>query len=547
VSDAVLAVEGLSKRWGGVAALIDVGFEVRAGERVALIGANGAGKSTCFALLGGQARGDAGRVRLDGRDITAWSAAQRARHGLARTFQIAQTFASFDVAGNVRVAAAAAPQAPDDRRAIDARIATLLHEVGLTEVSTVAATALAWGDHKRLELAIALAARPRVLLLDEPTAGTGDAERHALMALASRLARERDLALLFTEHDMEIVFAHADRIVVFDRGRVIADGTPAAVRDDARVRAAYLGDAATGTRPDDRAASAHARSEAAVHSTAAEAASPRAPASRRDPAAADARVAGTRGPVDANPPGIAHAPPVLTLRHVSAGWGARAGLGTALDGLAVEVAAGEALALLGRNGAGKSTTLKAVVGVVPWRTGDVVLDGRALPLGDAPAVARAGIGWVPEGRRLFGDLTVAQHLAIVARAAPDPARTFTTDAAYALFPTLAALRDRPAHAMSGGERQMLAIARALVTSPRVLLLDEPAEGLAPRVVDALVDALDTLRRARGLALLLAEPNPRIARRVATQVVVLDRGRAIARGAAGAMLDDPSGWQRALIV
>ncbi|MCU0869146.1 MAG: ATP-binding cassette domain-containing protein [Burkholderiales bacterium] len=501
-----LTVDALTKRWHGVAALVDARFAVAAGERVALIGPNGAGKSTCFALLGGQARPDRGAVRLDGRDVTAMPAYARARAGIARTFQVAQTFDSFDVAGNVRVALQAAAGRRTDGASLDARVAALLAEVGLEAAADRAASTLAWGDGKRLELAIALAAEPRVLLLDEPTAGVGDAERHALMALASRVARTRGAALLFTEHDMDVVFAHADRIVVLDHGRVIADAAPKAVRDDARVRAAYLGDLdAPPTAP----------GPVAVRSAA------------HDPASSAAV-----------PATAAASAPRLALRALGAGWGASVGLGTAVDALDLEVRDGEAVGLLGRNGAGKSTTLKAVLGLTRWRRGAVAMSGIDLTPHDPAAAARAGIGWVPEGRRLFADLTVDEHLRAVARDPGRGAQRFDRAAAYALFPALVPLRDRRADAMSGGERQMLAIARALVTSPQVLLLDEPSEGLAPRVVGALVDALDTLRRAHGLALLIAEPNPRLALRLVSRVCVLDRGRAVWSGPGDALRRDP---------
>ncbi|CAH2604145.1 branched chain amino acid/phenylalanine ABC transporter ATP binding subunit LivG [Rhodovastum atsumiense] len=242
----VLAVQGVRKSFGGVRAVDDVSFALAAGEMLALIGPNGAGKSTCFNMVGGQVRPDAGRVRLAGRDITGLPPRRIARLGVGRSFQIAATFASMTVRENVQVALQAHRGAtwrfwrPADSLFV-AEAETLLAEVGMAEQAGRAAGVLAYGDVKRLELAVALAGAPRLLLMDEPTAGMAPAERAALMALVRRLATERALAVLFTEHDMDVVFGVADRILVLDRGRLIAAGDAATIRADAAVRAVYLG------------------------------------------------------------------------------------------------------------------------------------------------------------------------------------------------------------------------------------------------------------------------------------------------------------------
>ena len=230
----LLSASGLAKAYDGIHAVNGVDLDVAAGEMVAMIGPNGAGKSTCFALLCGQIRPDCGRIQLDGRDITALSPGHRARWGLGRTFQVAQVFASMTVAENLAVAA----------RGKDAP--SVLDRIGLAGIADHPAATLAYGDVKRLELALALATRPRVLLMDEPTAGMAPTERQALMALIADLAREGKLAVLFAEHDMDVVFGHADRILVLDRGKLIAAGTPAVIRADPRVRAVYLGHGAGG-------------------------------------------------------------------------------------------------------------------------------------------------------------------------------------------------------------------------------------------------------------------------------------------------------------
>ena len=247
---ACLVVEGLSKRFGGIPAVSAVGFEVRRGEMLALIGPNGAGKTTCFNMVGGQLRPDAGRVLLDGVAITGLPPRAVWRRGVGRTFQITATFASMTVRENVQVAllSAAGHLRRWWRPARDAFVVeadALLHQVGLEADADRGAGVLAYGDLKRLELAIALSNAPRLLLMDEPTAGMAPAERTGLMALTRRIATERGLAVLFTEHDMDVVFGVSDRILVLNRGELIAAGAPAAIRADARVRDVYLGSGAT--------------------------------------------------------------------------------------------------------------------------------------------------------------------------------------------------------------------------------------------------------------------------------------------------------------
>jgi branched-chain amino acid transport system ATP-binding protein len=246
MSPPLLEADGLAKSYGGVAAVRGVSFSLAAGEILALIGPNGAGKSTCFGLLGGQVKPDAGTVRLSGQDITGAPPRQLFRLGVGRTFQIAATFASMSVRENVAVALLSHHRAlarPFGRATHPhhAETDTLLDLVGLADQAGRASGELAYGDIKRLELALALANAPRLLLMDEPTAGMASGERIALMRLVARLAHERNMGILFTEHDMDVVFEHADRVLVLDRGSLIAQGPPAAIRADAQVRAIYLG------------------------------------------------------------------------------------------------------------------------------------------------------------------------------------------------------------------------------------------------------------------------------------------------------------------
>ena len=242
----VLEAEGLSRSFGGVAAVRDVSFALAAGEMLALIGPNGAGKSTLFNLVGGQFRPDRGAVRLRGRLVTGRGPREVWREGVGRTFQVAATFGSMTVRENVQVALISAAQQAAGwwrpaRRLDAAAAAALLHLVGGLDPADRGAGVLAYGDGKRLELALALAHRPFLLLMDEPTAGMAPGERGALMALVRGLATTSGVAVLFTEHDVDVVFGTADRVLVLDRGTLIAEGPPAAVRADRRVREVYLG------------------------------------------------------------------------------------------------------------------------------------------------------------------------------------------------------------------------------------------------------------------------------------------------------------------
>ncbi len=242
----LLAVHGLSKSFGGVRAVHDVSFEVRVGELMALIGPNGAGKSTCFNMLNGQLAPDRGDIRLEGRSLIGLKPREVWRLGVGRTFQITATFASMTVRENVQMALLSHHRRLNSFIAVAAKqfVAEadhLLARVGMQAQADRSCAVLAYGDLKRLELAIALANQPRLLLMDEPTAGMGPRERLELMALTAALVREAGVSVLFTEHDMDVVFRHADRMMVLNRGALIAEGSPAAVRANPEVQRVYLG------------------------------------------------------------------------------------------------------------------------------------------------------------------------------------------------------------------------------------------------------------------------------------------------------------------
>jgi branched-chain amino acid transport system ATP-binding protein len=245
--ETLLSVEGLSKSYGGVHAVRNVSFALKAGEILALIGPNGAGKSTCFDMLNGQNTPDSGRINLLGQDTVGQKPRAVWRLGVGRTFQITATFATMTVCENVQVALVSYRQQLFNLFASAPRFARdeagrLLDLVGMSGYAERPCGELAYGDLKRLELAVALANEPKLLLMDEPTAGMAPRERIELMRLTASIAREKSIGVLFTEHDMDVVFEHADRILVLNRGSLIAEGTPEEVRANPQVRAVYLGE-----------------------------------------------------------------------------------------------------------------------------------------------------------------------------------------------------------------------------------------------------------------------------------------------------------------
>ncbi|MBV9558547.1 MAG: ABC transporter ATP-binding protein [Pseudolabrys sp.] len=242
----VLDIRSLSKAFGGVHAVRDVSFSIGKGEFLAMIGPNGAGKSTCFNMINGQLAPDSGDILFEGRNLAGLKPRDIWRLGVGRTFQVAATFASMTVAENVQMALLSHhrdlyrfwPAAASLHRD---RALELLDQVGMKDAADRASRELAYGDVKRVELAIALANEPRLLLMDEPTAGMAPRERNDLIALVKKLVVERGISVLFTEHSMDVVFAFADRIVVLARGRLIADGNAQAIRDNPQVREVYFG------------------------------------------------------------------------------------------------------------------------------------------------------------------------------------------------------------------------------------------------------------------------------------------------------------------
>jgi len=242
----VLEVHELAKSFGGVQAVKNLSFDLAEGQLLAMIGPNGAGKSTCFNLINGQLRPDYGRVVILGKKINGYKPRQVWKLGVGRTFQITSTFASMTVLENIKMAVLSYHRQTKSlfskvRRLHNDLSMDLLKLVGIEDQHDRACGVLAYGDLKRVELAVALANQPKLLLMDEPTAGMGPAERQSLMELATDIVRNQNIGVLFTEHDMDVVFTHSDRIIVLNRGELVAEGTPAEVRENSKVQEIYLG------------------------------------------------------------------------------------------------------------------------------------------------------------------------------------------------------------------------------------------------------------------------------------------------------------------
>jgi branched-chain amino acid transport system ATP-binding protein len=469
---AVLDIAGVTVRFGGLMALSDVTMSAEAGQITGLIGPNGAGKTTLFNVITGLQAPQSGRVVLDGRDLTRTSAYKRARLGLARTFQRLEVFDSLTVRDNILVAAESTGDTAEVDRVIDL--------VGLRPVVDAPVDTLPTGMARLVELCRAVATKPKVLLCDECSSGLTDEETGVVGDVIRRVAAE-GVAVLLVEHDMSFVMGTCDVIHVLNLGVKIADGTPAEIQGNTEVRVAYLGEAKDEAAP---------RTLAVEHLRALEAQQHQ---------------------------------PIVELRDVHAGYGTI----DVLHGVSLTIAPGEVFALLGPNGAGKSTTLKVLNGEVQPSSGDVLLCGESVLGVPVDALARAGLCTIPEGRGIFPNLTVDDNLRM---------STFTgvsladiRERAFTQFPRLAERRKQLAGTLSGGEQQMLALARALVVDPAVLVIDELSMGLAPIIVERLYEIVAEVAESEAIAILIIEQFAHDVLGVATKAGVTLHGRLVTVG------------------
>ncbi len=493
--EAVLRCRDVAKRFGGIVA-VEGGQLAVAGRGVhALIGPNGAGKTTFFNVISGMFAPDAGSIRLGDRELAGLDPDRVAAAGLARSFQITNLFPGLTVRENLRLGF----QARDRRRfdpwrdiaqlsEVESETDALLDFLALGPMAQAPAESLSYGGQRLVDLGIALAAKPSLLLLDEPLAGLAVAQRARVADLVKRMSRS--IGVLLVEHDIDRVFELADRVTVMNQGRILIDGSVDEVRDDPRVREVYIG---SGTA----AIAARAR--------------------------AGERRAGAK---------------LLALTNVNALYGKS----HILHDISFDLRERSVIAVLGRNGAGKSTLLKAIVGIVPPR-GGITLGDRAIS-GMAPEViARLGVGFVPQGRRMFPGLSVRDNLMLGRLKRNHGGSGWSDERVFEYFPRIRERLDVAADFLSGGEQQMVAIARALVGDVKLLLLDEPFEGLSPAMTEEVFNAVDRLRQ--DMAVMIVDHNLDLALALADETIVLDRGAIVHRGPALPLFED-LGFRRKIL-
>jgi len=501
-----LAVEEISVRFGGLQALQDVNLEVHAGAVNGLIGPNGAGKTTLFNVITGLQPPTQGRVRLGGVDITGLSPHHRARPGVARTFQRLELFGTLTARENVQMASETRRRRPTGATSqVEADI--ILAHIGLSHVADEPTDLLPTGLARLVELGRALATGPSVLLLDEPSSGLNQEETVELGRVLVDLA-SRGIAVLLVEHDMSLVMNICDHVSVLDYGAVIAQGDPATVQADPAVQAAYLGAAEEDPAPPSPSPAFLDTRRAAAH-------------------AGDGYAGSKMIPFPAQ---AAPAPPVagsamLSMTDVRAAYGRI----EVVHGVSLEVPEGSVYALLGPNGAGKSTLLKVASGRMPATSGTVSFDGEVIRRPVPDRLARKGLCAVPEGRAVFPNLTVAENLLMYSYRSKQTKMADLEEQSYARFPVLGERRRQLAGRLSGGEQQMLALARALFTNPRLLLLDEISMGLAPLVVAELYELVAQAVAEEHITILLVEQFAQTALAIADQAGIMVNGRLVHTG------------------
>ncbi len=483
-STAVLTISDLGVLFGGNHALKDVSLSAAGGKITSLIGPNGAGKTTLINLVTGFYQATRGTVRLNEQQLSGLSSAQIGRSGLTRTYQTSQLFGSLSVLDNVYVGLlqgrlwGAIPIASQYDFCEQ-----LLRFVGYLGAPGESAQALAHVDRRLVEIARALAARPAFVLLDEPAAGLSAEEKIQLASVLKNIA-DAGVGVFIIEHDMTLVMSISDQIHVLDSGKLIASGAPIEIQQSAVVKAAYLGSGestflnqiATATPAQDRAQD------------------------------------------------------VLVIGRLAANYGAA----NVLTDIEFAVRQGETVAVLGANGAGKSTLMRVLSGLHPQFSGSIGFDGRDISHLAAHQVARLGLVMVPEGRQVFSELSVEDNIRIGAHARA-ALTSEKLQKIYAMFPKLLALKTRRAGLLSGGEQQMLAIARGLAAEPLMLLLDEPSLGLAPAIVEDLFLRLAELK-AQGLTILLVDQRADLALALSDHANLLASGHMVFSGTSDALRD-----------
>lgn len=486
----VLVVDQVSINFGGIKAVQGASLSIKPGEIHVLIGPNGAGKTTLFNLISGLYKPASGEVRLLERKIQGLSPQEICHAGLSRSFQITSLFNKLTIRENLRLSAQAKDPAlyaiwrdAASLEDVNRDTAALIRFLGLEGIEDVRGGDLSYGGQRLVDLGIALASKPKVILLDEPLAGLAAAERERVGRLIVTMARY--VPVLIVEHDIDRVLSFCQEVTVMNEGKVLINGTPDIVRSDRKVQEIYTG---TGT-----------------------------------PAIAGRAEAGTStGEL------------VLQAENLHTFYGKS----HILNEARLDARKGEIVALLGRNGAGKSTFLKTIAGIVEPAEGRLMLRGQDVTGMSPWQVARAGVGYVPQGRGVFAGMTVRDNLALGRLARPTDGSTGTVwseDKIFDYFPRLKERISSHADYLSGGEQQMLAVARALSGNVNLLLLDEPFEGLAPAVVEDLFRVFDRLRQ--DVPIVIVEHNLDLVLALADRVFALENGKVFHEGPAEPLLKD----------
>jgi ABC-type branched-subunit amino acid transport system ATPase component len=471
---ALLEVNGLTKRFGGLVAVKDISFKIGAGEILGLIGPNGSGKSTVMKCIMGIERPNAGQVKLEGVDVAGWPTHRIARQGVGIVFQHARPLHRQTILEHIKLALL-----PDNLlmlvtdHGITRRAEEIAARVGLSKVMDRLPRTLPFADLRRLELAKAIARNPKVVLVDEPFAGLTSGEVADFSELIGSFRTEGH-AVLLVDHNVKSVAALVDRVLAMYLGEHVAEGTAEEVMRNETVRRVYLGGKIeTAARPD-------------------------------------------RAGKDRTP--------LLDVR----GLGVLYGKATALDDVSIHVGEGEFVSVVGLNGAGKTTLFNAISGLLP-HSGTVHWRGETLAGRTPGAIARCGIVQCPETRELFGDMSIRENLDLGGQHFSVAESAKQLEWLFGLFPILKARQGQAARTLSGGEQQMLAIARALMMQPKLLILDEPTLGLAPVILEQLSKALEVLRQTTDITVLLGEQNVTFALPHADRVYVIEHSRIVWEG------------------
>ena len=497
----MLSCEGVSVRFGGLQALLDVDLEVREGEIVGLIGPNGAGKSTLMECISGFRRPDSGRVSYRGQDLLIETTHGRAELGIGRTLQNVRLFPFLTVLDNLRLAlhrhirhgvfadSFNLPSARREERAVAEKAATLIELIGMQAFAEKFASELSYGTLRLLELGCMLALEPKFLLLDEPASGISQKETEALGPLLRRIKDQTGSTILLIEHDMPLIFSLSDWVYCLESGQNLSAGTPDHIQADERVIEAYLGTP---------------REQARVQATAKE------------------------GPHDES-----QAEVLLDLKGIDVFYDKV----QVLYDVDFHVRRGERVALLGTNGAGKSTVLKVASKLVPATSGTITWKGE--DVGGVPAedMVRRGLGQVPGGRGLFPSLSVGENLRMGGYILDDQREVDERiERVYGYFPWIKDRLTQAAGTLSGGEQQQLACGRALVAEPEVLLIDEMSLGLAPIVVEQLMDTIQRLHEEAGVTIVLVEQQASFALGYTDRAYFMEKGEVRYEGSSAGLVD-----------